>query len=117
MKKLILTKDKFKAIIQVIDCIRFQLLQNKINLKDWPLAVTNAHLFVLDDLSRRMRSKLPMMEDKPGNKVVRYEINAIQALVLVSYDDLVKPSSAGMDPFAYSIFKEISGTIFQKLLS
>ena len=117
MTKLKLTKDKFKAIIQVIDSQRFQLKKNKFTLKDWPLAVVNAHLDVLDDLSRRMRSKLPMIEDKPGNHPIRYEINSIQALILMSYNELVNPTSPGMDPFAYSIFNEISAPLFQKLLS
>lgn len=117
MTKMKLTKDKFKALIQVIDSIREKLITDKSNLKDWPLAVANAHLFVLNDLSRRMRSKLPMMEDHPGNKSIRYEINAIQALVFMSYKNTIMPDSPGMSPYTYSVFIEISDPIFQKLLS
>lgn len=112
-----LTKDRFKAIIQVVDAIRAQIKKTKHDLKQWDLAMANGHLFVLDELSRKMRSKLVMIEHHSGSKKMTYSFDAIQCLVMMNHSDMVKPDAPGMDPYSYSIFKEISDPISLKLLS
>lgn len=84
---------------------------NKKNLKDWPLVQANAHLYVLDDLSRRMRSKLILIETKQGQYTFNYSINEIQALVFITHKDNFNP-----DPYTMAIIDEISNTVFMKLL-
>lgn len=117
MIKLSLTKDKLKSTVQMVHALIESIRKNKNSLNDWPLIQANAHLYVLDDLSRRMRSKLVLMEDKSGIHPVKYSINEIQAMILISYNDILSHDSPGMNPYSYSLFKEISGTLFQKLLS
>ncbi len=114
MIRIKLTKDKFKSIIQVIDTIRLQLNKDKLHLKEWDLAMANAHLCVLDDLSRKMRSKLPLMEDKPGFHKLTWSVNENQALIIMSRKDL----GGGMeDSYNMATFQEISDPIYKVLLS
>lgn len=117
MQKYKFTKDKFKAFIQVIDFIRGQLEKEKFHPKRFSLAVIKAHLYVLDKLSRKMRTKLPMLEDRTGNHIIRYEIDPIQILVLISHKDITVPDAPGMNPYSYSVFMEITQHIYQKQLS
>lgn len=117
MIQLSLTKEKFKATIQLIHSIIASIRNNKSNLTNWNLAQANAHVFFLHELSIKMRSKLVLIEDKPGDHRLKYSINEMQALVIVTYKDIIKPDSPGMNPYCYSIFEEISTPIFQKLLS
>ena len=114
MIRIKLTKDKFKSIIQVIDTIRAQLKKDKLDLKKWDLAMANAHLFVLNDLSQKMRSKLPLMEDKPGNHKIMWSVNENQALIIMSRKDV---GGAMGDSYNMATFQEISGPIFKVLLS
>lgn len=118
MIKLKITKDKLKSVIQIVGLITTQLRKDKPNLKEWPLAHTNVHLHVLDKISRKMRSKLVMLEDKPGNQVITYSIDEIHALVIVVNVKIDKDSQwREWDPYSKAVFQEISTVIFQKLLS
>lgn len=114
MIKTRITKDQFRSIVQVIDTIRIQLKKDKLDLKEWDLAMANAHLFVLTDLSQKMRSKLPMMEDKPGHHKINWSVNENQALILMSRKNV---GNSMNNSFNMATFEEISGPIFKVLLS
>lgn len=114
MIRLKITKDKFKSIIQVIDTIRVQLQKDKPDLKEWNLATANAHLYVLNDMSRKMRSKLPLLEDKPGNHKITWSVNENQALIIMARKDL---GGAMGDSYNMATFQEISVPIYKILLS
>lgn len=88
------------------------LKNTKKNLKDWPLVQANAHLYVLEDLSRKMRSKVIMLETKQGQHAFTFSINEIQGLVFITNKGNFYP-----DPYTMSVIEEISNVIFMKLLS
>jgi len=112
MIKLKLTKNKLitfiNSITQITECLR----ANKKNLKDWSLIQTNTHLLVLDELSRKLRSKLILIETKPGHYHLTYSINEMHALVFISHKSIYTP-----DPYTMAVVEEISSSIFLKLLS
>lgn len=117
MEKLKLTKDKLKALVQVINFLITHLENEKKDLKEWPRIHCNAHLFVFRILSQKLRRKLITLENYPGSRKVLYEIDPIQATVLMTYKGRVMAGDAGIDAYAYGVFVEISTPIFQKLLS
>ncbi len=103
----------------MIEIITKQLHKNKISEKEWPLARTNAHLDVLEELSRKIRSKLVLIEEKPLSSPLTYSISKIQAFILVANKDICKGSNqkSYLDPFSQALLEEISVPVFQKLLS
>lgn len=117
MEKLTLTKDKLQAVVQILTSLIFQIENEIIYQKDWPRILSNAHLFFFREFSRKVRKKLINLEDARGDKRVRYQIDPMQAAVLLSHRDKVKADSPGMDAYAYGVFVEISGQLFKKLLS
>lgn len=117
MEKLKLTKDKMKALVQVIHFLITRLENDKHDLKEWPRILCNAHLFVFRTLSQKLRKKLITLENHPGTKPVTYEIDPIQAAVLMAHQEKITAGASGMDSYSYGVFVEISGPIFKKLLS
>jgi len=110
MIKLKLTKDKFIALINSVTAITECLRNNKKDLTGWPLMHANAHLMVLEELSRKMRSKLVLMEYRPGTYTFTWSINEIQALVFITNKGIFNP-----DPYTLAIIEEISSPFFRKL--
>lgn len=78
----------------------------------FPRAQANAHLYVLYGISKKMRTKLILVEDMAPNKRFKYPIDEIQALVLMSCPDIVNK-----DPYCTAVIQEISNPIFQHLLN
>lgn len=112
MIRLKLTKNKLLTAKDAVGCMSDSIRNNKINLKGWPLVQANAHLYVLEDLNRKMRSKAILVETKPGQHPVIYSINEIQGLVFITNKE-----NFPADPYTMSIIEEISNVIFLKLLS
>lgn len=112
MIKLKLTKNKLitfiNSITQITECLR----ANKKDLKDWPLIQANTHLLILDELSRKLRSKLILIETRTGQHILTYSINEMHALVFISHKSIYTP-----DPYTMAVIEDISGVIFLKLLS
>lgn len=112
MIKLKLTKNKLitfiNSVTQITECLR----TNKKDLKDWQLIQANTHLLVLDELSRKLRSKLILIETKPGQHNLTYSINEMHALVYISHKGIYVP-----DPYTMAVIEDISSHIFLKLLS
>lgn len=112
MIRLKLTKNKLITAIHAVCSMTDSLRNSKKNLKDWPLVQANAHLYVLEDLSRKMRSKSILVENKQGQHALIYSINEIQGLVFIT-----NKGNFPADPYTMSIIEEISNVIFLKLLS
>lgn len=107
-----ITKDKYIAIINGITGITQKMRDDlKIMEHDMNRAQTNAHLDVWEDLSRKMRSKVVMMEKKPGNHKVNFSVNGIEALLFVVYR-----KACYQEPYIMATLQEISDPIFQRLL-
>lgn len=112
MIKLKLTKEKFITVINVITGITQQLRAYHGSLKyDITRMQANAHLYILDDLSRKMRSKLIMIEDKYNDHQFTFSINEMQALVFH-----VNTGICTHTPYATAIIQEISVPICKRLL-
>lgn len=112
MIKLKTTKNKFIATINAVGQMAASIRNNKKNLKDWPLVQANAHLFVLEEISRKMRSKMIMLETKRDHHAFTYSINEIHGLVFIT-----NKGNFPADPYTMSVIEEISNIIFLKLLS
>jgi predicted DNA-binding protein (UPF0251 family) len=113
MIQLKLTKDKFIAIINVVTVITQALDKQLAGMKrDMKFARVRSDISVLQELSRKMRSKYVMMEDKEGNHRVTLSVNEIQAFVIMYYRDIDK-----QEAYNSAVLHEISDTIFQNLLT
>ena len=113
MIKLKLNKDKLISFARVVDDIS-KKLKAKISLMpvDILKAEANAHLANLKDLSKRIRSKLVMLEDEPGPKRLTYSVNEMQAFAVMKYEGLYEH-----DPYQKATIQEISVPIYKILLN
>lgn len=112
MIKLKLTKDKFIAVISVLDAIIDRLNKQIPSMKqDMAYARIKADVYVLQDLSRKMRSKLVMIEDRSGSHPMTYSVTEPQACCIMQY---YTPNTK--QPYSMAIMQEISDPIYQKLL-
>lgn len=112
MIRLKLTKDKFISIIKVVEAIIHQIETNlSVQPRDIVYARMNADIFELKELSRKMRSKLVMMEDHQRNHPFKYTITPTQASCIMQYKN-----SCSYDSYSISVIQEISVSIFHKLL-
>ncbi len=116
MIKILTTKDKFKATIRALHVIIDQLEKNKAKYHEWDLVQTNAYLIVLHALSRKLRSKLIILENRPSNYKFRYSIDELHAMVLVYYYRMAQFKSQ-LDPYSDAALNEASVPIFLRLLS
>lgn len=112
MIKLKITKNKFIAMVNSVTEIIDRLKQNKKKLEGWPLIHANAHLYMLEELSRKMRSKIVLIETKQGSHRMIFSINEIEAFAFVVNKDIFN-----QDPYTMAIIEQISGPIFLRLLS
>lgn len=106
------TKNKFIATVNAVGNMASSIRNNKKNLKDWPLVQANAHLFVLEEISRKMRSKMILLETKSQHHAFTYSMNEIHGLVFIA-----NKNNFPADPYTMSVIEEISNIIFLKLLS
>lgn len=107
-----ITKDKFIAIIHAITGITNKLRNDTQNMRyDVIRARTNAYLYIMDDLCRKMRSKLVLIENKPGTYSINLAVNEMQAFVLNLNKGICK-----YDPYTDSVFHELCDNLFKKLL-
>lgn len=112
MIKLKISKDKFIAIISSITGIRNKIYSGIPHLEYNLLrAQANAHVYILDDLSRKMRSKLVLMENMQGSNKITFSVNEMQAFVIVSNSNVFTHSA-----YAMSVMNEVGETIFKRLL-
>lgn len=112
MIKIKITKGKLASMVISITSLTQKLRADIHNMKyDMARASTNAHLYVLDDLSRKMRSKLILLEDKPSIHQLYFSINEIQALVII-----IHKQNISHNPYSMAVMHEISDMIFKKLL-
>lgn len=113
MIRIKLTKDKLIAIAQVVAIIRDHLQKS---IPSMPYDLTrvdaNVHLYTLEELSRKLRSKIVMMEHEPGNKPITYTFTGNQALAIIKYKEIYNSS-----PYRMAILQEISEPMFKKLLN
>lgn len=114
MIKLKITKIKLKAIVNAITAITNDL-RTRIQLMKYDMgrAQANAHLYILDDLSRKIRSKLILIENYPETYRLTFSINEMQAYVIIIADNKIFTSS----PYVMSIMSEVSDIIYKKLLN
>lgn len=116
MIKILTTKDKLKATIRGLQIIIDKLTKDKREYREWDLIQANAYLPALNSLSRKLRTKLISLEERPSNYRFRYSIDELHAMVLVYYYQMAQFKSQ-LDPYCDAALQEASGPIFLKLLS
>lgn len=112
MIKLKLTKEKFSLTIGVLTKVIHTLDNMLMGMKPTiEFCRVKSDFCELKELSRKMRSKLVIMEDKPNKHPLTYSVTEIQAFIIMYYRNICKH-----DPYSESIMNDISETIFKKLL-
>lgn len=112
MIKLKLTKDKFIAVINVVTII-IDVIEKKLHgmNRDMQFARIKSDLYELNELSRKMRSKFVMIENRSGDHTINFSVSETQAFIIVYYKEICKHPSYSM-----AILQEISDPIYKKLL-
>lgn len=112
MIKLKLTKEKLSLVIGVLTKVIDTLDNTIMNMKPTiEFCRVKSDLCELKEISRKMRSKLVIMEDKPNKHPITYSVTEIQAFIIMYYRNICR-----YDPYSESIMNDISETIFKKLL-
>lgn len=115
MIKILTTKDKFKATIQALQIIIDKLAKDKYQYQEWDRVFANAYLGTLNTLSRKLRSKLINLEEKPSNHRFRYSIDPIHAAAFMYYYRM-QAFKEKLNPYCISVMEEVSGSVLLKLL-
>lgn len=111
MHRLKLTKDKFISFLKAVQTITGHLQDQKKGM-DYTLerARVNVYLYIMEDLSRKMRSKLIMLESESGNKKLSYTFTGMQLLIIFTYRKIE------MDAYTTSVLEQESAKVLPKLL-
>ncbi len=109
--------DKFKIIslIKIVDLVNQDLTIYKTQLKySLKRAEVSAHLFILEELSRKLRSKFILVEHKPEHCRFMFSVNEMQAYVLILYKNNIPFIGSEFDQ---AVMENISAPIFKHLLN
>jgi len=116
MIKLHLNKYKLISVIKITEMIK-QILPSEFAVVTLSLkrAEITAHNFVINELSRKLRSKYISIEHKPGTHNFFISIDEMQAYILMLYyhPDL----SESITPYDLSVMGEILTPCFKHLLN
>lgn len=114
MIKLQLNKYKIVSLIRVTEAV-LNKITNERNGLNYSLkrAEISAHKFILQELSRKLRSKFVMIEHKPDMQNFFFSVNEMQAYVLILYKD----TPIGKTDYDYITMQDLSVPIFKKLLN
>lgn len=111
MNRLKLTKDKFISFIKAVQIITGHLQEQK-NGMDYTLerARVNVYLSIMQDLSRKMRSKIIMLESEFSDKKLTYTFTDMQLLIIFTYRKIE------MDSYTTAVLEHESTKVLPKLL-
>lgn len=111
MHRLKLTKDKFISLLKAVQTITGHLQEQKTGMKyTIERARVSVYLSIMEDLNRKMRSKLIMLESESGNKKITYTFTGMQLLIIFTYRKIE------MDDYTTSVLEHESSKILPKLL-
>lgn len=112
MIKIKTTRQKIGALITItaaiIHYIKAQREQLKYSLKR---AELSAHLYIIEELSRKVRAKFILTENKPANAKLQMSFNEMEAYILMCY-----APEKNIGNYELSVISEMKGPVFQHLL-
>ena len=74
-----------------------------------------AHLYILQDLNRKLSIKILQLQMKPGNRPTRFSVNEIEAFLLMHYFQ-AQPVTM-QEGYELATLQEISDPIYKHLLN
>ena len=115
MIKLQLNKYKLVSLTHIVNVITNTLYYQRQELKyTMKRAEISAHIFILQELSRKVKIKFIQVEHKSDLQQFFFSINEMQAYILMLYKDDCIDSSSGYD---METMQELSVPCFKKLLN
>ena len=111
MIRIKLTKDKLISFLKATETIIHHLHNQKSGM-DYTIdrVRVNVYLSIMQDLSRKLRSKLIIIESVSGNKKVTYTFTGMQLLIIFTYRKIE------MDSYTMAILEQESTKVLPKLL-
>lgn len=114
MIKLQLNKFKIVSLIRITEAVVNRITNERQQLTySLKRAEITAHKFILQELSRKLRSKFILIEHKPDMQNFFFSVNEMQAYILILYKD----TAIGKTDYDYLTIQDLSVPIFKKLLN